>query len=145
MRRGVAVAADDGHARLREAQFGTDDVDDALLGVPHSEMLDAVPGAVLGQSLDLTPRLGLLDREVLVDGRDVVVGRGGDLRRASHAEAPALDAPEGHGRGHLVDILPVDVEHAAAAVLDAHGVCVPNLVQKCSSHINSPLRSFRLH
>ncbi len=117
---------------------------DALLGVPHPEMLDAVPGAVLGQGLDLPPRLGLLDREVLVNGRDVMVGRGGDLRRPRHTETPALDAPEGHGRSHLVNILPVDVEHTAAAILDAHGVCVPNLVQKRSSHINFPPRSFQL-
>ena len=33
--RGVAVAADDGHARLGQAQLGPDDVDDALVGVAH--------------------------------------------------------------------------------------------------------------
>ena len=33
VRGGVAVAADDGHARLRDAEFGADDVDDALLRV----------------------------------------------------------------------------------------------------------------
>ena len=32
---GVAVAADDGHARLGEALLGPDDVDDALAGVAH--------------------------------------------------------------------------------------------------------------
>ena len=32
---GVAVAADDGHARLGEALLGADDVDDALAGVAH--------------------------------------------------------------------------------------------------------------
>ena len=41
-----------------------------------------------------------------------------------------------------MDILPVDVEHAAAAVLDAHGVRVPNLVQKRLFHIMPLLRVF---
>jgi hypothetical protein len=36
MRRGVAVAADDGHARQREALLGADDVDDALALVVSS-------------------------------------------------------------------------------------------------------------
>ena len=75
VRRGVAVAADDGHARLGEAQFGTDDVHDALPGVAHAEMLDAEPGAVGRQRFDLPPRFRLGDRQVLVDGGDVVVGR----------------------------------------------------------------------
>ena len=142
--RSVAVAADDRHARLGESQLGADDVHDALLGVSHAEVLDAVAGAVLGQRLDLPPRLRLPDRKVLVDGRDVMVGRGRDLRRTRDAEAAAFDPRESHGRRHLVDILPVDVEHAAAAVLDTHRVRVPYLVQKRSSHINPPPRFFRL-
>ena len=136
--RSVAVAADDRHARLGESQLGADDVHDALPGVSHAEVLDAVAGAVLGQ------RLRLPDRKVLVDGRDVMVGRGRDLRRTRDAEAAAFDPRESHGRRHLVDILPVDVEHAAAAVLDTHRVRVPYLVQKRSSHINPPPRFFRL-
>ena len=34
---GVAVAADDGHARLGESLLGADDVDDSLPAVLHSE------------------------------------------------------------------------------------------------------------
>ena len=45
VRRGVAVAADDGHARLCESQFGADDVHDALARVAHAEMFDAEFGA----------------------------------------------------------------------------------------------------
>ena len=37
----VAVAADDGHARLREPEFRTDDVHDAAIGVPQPQQLDA--------------------------------------------------------------------------------------------------------
>ena len=41
VRRGVAVAADDRHAGLRVAELGTHDVDDALVEVPQSVVLDA--------------------------------------------------------------------------------------------------------
>ena len=94
----MAVAADDGHARLGEAQFGTDDVHDALPGIAHAEMLDAEPGAVGRQRFDLPPRFRLGDRQVLVDGGDVVVGRRRDLRRARHADAAPFESGESHGR-----------------------------------------------
>ena len=138
------VAADDGHARLCESQFGADDVHDALARVSHAEMFDAEFGAVGLQRLDLAPRFGLGDRQVLVDGRDVVVGRGGDLCRACHADAAPFQACESHGRRHLVDVLAVDVEHRASAVFGAHGVRIPYLVQKCPAHLTPPFPCVRL-
>ena len=42
----VAVAADDGHARLRVAQFGADHVDDALVGVVDVVEADAELAAI---------------------------------------------------------------------------------------------------
>ena len=47
VRRRVAVAADDGHAGLREALLRTDHVDDALLGAVQIVQADAEIGAVL--------------------------------------------------------------------------------------------------
>jgi hypothetical protein len=44
--RGVAVAADHGHARQGQSQLGTDDVHDALVGVAHRIAGDAELGAV---------------------------------------------------------------------------------------------------
>ncbi len=49
----VAVAADDGHARLGEALFRRDHVDDAAIVRGHVEQLDAVLGAVACQRGDL--------------------------------------------------------------------------------------------
>ena len=57
VRRGVAVAADDGHAGQGEALLGADDVDDALALVALVEILDAEIAGVLGQRLDLRWRL----------------------------------------------------------------------------------------
>ena len=53
VRRGVAVAAHDGHAGLRQALLGADDVDDAPVRVAHAEELDAELLAVLGEHLHL--------------------------------------------------------------------------------------------
>ena len=56
VRRGVAVAADDGHAGQGEALLGADDVDDALADVVDVEQRDAELAAVLLQGLDLDAR-----------------------------------------------------------------------------------------
>lgn len=138
VRGGVAVAADDRHARLREPQFGADDVYDPLPRIAHAEVLDAVAGAVGAQRLDLMPRLRLGDGEVLVHGGNVVVDRGGDAVGMYHADAAPRESGEGHGRGYLVDVLPVDVEHRAAALLGAHRVRIPDFVQKRPSHATPP-------
>ena len=45
--RGVAVAAGDGHARLGQAVFGSDDVDDALVGAGQVEKRHAELAAVV--------------------------------------------------------------------------------------------------
>jgi hypothetical protein len=53
VRGGVAVAADHGHAGLRQAQFRSDDVHDALMAGMHSVARDAEITAVLLELLDL--------------------------------------------------------------------------------------------
>ncbi len=67
--RGVAVAADDGHPRLGEALLGSDDVDDALVGVAHRIAGDAELGAVGVEHLELLGRDGVGHRLVDVGGR----------------------------------------------------------------------------
>ena len=94
---GVAVAADDGHARLGQALLGADDVDDALAGVAHRVLGDAELGAVGPQHLDLLARDRIGDRLVDVGGRDVVVlGGDGEVGAADRAAGQA-EAVEGLG------------------------------------------------
>jgi hypothetical protein len=68
--RGVRVAADDGHARLGDAQLRADDVHDALIARVHVVELDAEVGAVLAQRGDLLGR-NLIDD---VERPSMVVG-----------------------------------------------------------------------
>ncbi len=53
VRAGVAVAANDRHARLRQTQLGPDDMDDALLARVDVEKLNIKISAVGSQNLNL--------------------------------------------------------------------------------------------
>src|SRR5262249_1921559 len=73
VRRGMRVAADDRHARLREAELRADHVHDPLAAAPgriegHAELL-----AVLAQRLELLLRQRVNRR--VVTGGDVVIHR----------------------------------------------------------------------
>ena len=85
VRRGVAVAADDGGAGQREALLGADHVDDALAHVELVEILDAEVLGVLRQRLDLDAALLVVDAR----GCGRWSARCGRRRRASSpARAP---------------------------------------------------------
>ncbi len=130
VRRGVAVAADDGHAGLGAALLGADHVDDAVADIAHGEELDPPPGDVLAKRLQLQPGFLVLhrvDAERLAFGGDVVVGDGERPVRAAHLAARVAKPREGLRRGHLVDQVQVDVEDRLLAVL-ADDVGVPDLV-----------------
>ena len=108
--RGVAVAADDRHARQREALLRPDDVDDALAAVELVVILDAEFARVLGQLLDLQPALGIGDALAAVGGLHVVVDDGERLVRRAHLAAGQAQALERLRARHLVDEVAVDVE-----------------------------------
>ena len=131
---GVAVAADDRHARQRAALLRPDDVDDALVGVAHAVVGDAELGGVGGQHLELLGRDRVGHRLVDVLGRHVVVGGGhGELGAADPAPRQA-DAVEGLGAGHLVDEVEIDVEEVGLAGCSAHHVAVPHLLRERRGH-----------
>ena len=129
MRRGVAVAADDGHAGQRKALLRPDDVDDALAEVVLGIIFDAEIGGVPGQRLDLDAAFLVLDAELAVRrGRHVVVDDGQRLFGMAHLAAGQAQALEGLRAGHLVHEVAVDVEQAGAVVLAVDDVVVENLV-----------------
>ena len=135
VRAGVAVAADDGHARQGEALLRRDHMDDAAVGRRHVEQLDAVVGAVARQRVHL--RLGRLRvvRQFAVGaggqrGRGMVHRRLGAVRTARR-QAARLQLGEGLRRGDLVDQVQVDVQHGGGGVgLGDHDVGVPQLVEQ---------------
>ena len=84
VRAGVAVAADNGHARLRQSQFRADHVHDALLGGIHIEQRHAELFAVLLQGLNLPRRNGIGDGRAARLGGNVVVDRRDRALRLAH-------------------------------------------------------------
>ncbi len=91
---GVAVAADDGHARLRQAQLRADDVDDAAVGAVEAEQRDAKVAAVLLQLGDLGRGHDVDDGQVQRRGGDAVVHRGHRLLRPPDGQAARPQAAE---------------------------------------------------
>ena len=139
VRRGMAVAANDGRAGQREALLGADDVHDALALVVLVEVLDAEVARVLGQRLDLDAAVVVVDALGAIGRRHVVVDDGQRLLRRAHLAARHAQAFERLRAGHLVDEVAVDVEQARAVVLALDHVIVEDLVVECLSHAVSRL------
>ena len=128
--RRVRVAADDRHARLGQAQLGTDDVDDALVRRAEAVERDAELAAVVGQLLDLRGGHGVGDRQAPVVGRDRVVGRRHGLARSADGQAALAEAGEGLRARHLVDEVEVDPEDGRGARFVGDDVVVPDLLDE---------------
>ena len=86
MSRSMAVAAHDGHPRMRQTEFGSDNVDDTLLDFPEVEEPDTEVAAILAHHLDLYFRVRVSNGQRTIGRRDVMVqGRKGALRAADFA------------------------------------------------------------
>src|SRR2546430_371356 len=132
--RGVAVAARDRHAGLREAELGTDHVHNALLARRHVEerqaevlhVADHVDRHLLGQRIGVGA--GLVGR------RDDVIERAeGAL---GHPDFQ-LRIPEHLKRlrcGHLVDEMQADQELGLSRRQGPDGMCVPHFVEQRACH-----------
>ena len=129
---GMAVAADDGHARLSEAQLGADHVYDALVGRIKIEERDSEFFAIALQSLDLQPGNRIENRSAAWLGGDVVVDRReGSLRLPDQAVSDA-QAIEGLRRSDFVHQMEIDIKKRQAVVGNANYVLVPDLVEECA-------------
>src|SRR3954468_21045713 len=141
MRTGVAVPANDGHAGLSVALFGTDDMNDSLALVGEIEELNAGVVAILAESLDLLRGDRVDDVEAVGGNRwDVVVDRGDGA--IGTADLAAIDAQpfEGLWGSDLVNEMEVDVNERRLTGGFAHDVRRPDFIEKCSGlrHTSTP-------
>jgi hypothetical protein len=137
--RGVAVAADDRQAGLRQAQLRPDHVDDPLAPAAGCVERDVELGAVGAQRVELSAREGVLDRAV--GRRDVVVHRRERQIGAPHPSAREPEPFERLRRGHLVDQVQVDVEQGGLAALLVDDVALPDPVEQRLRHAWQRYRS----
>ena len=93
------------------------------------EIFDAELSHVLGQRLDLEPRLGLLDAAVRRSVVWMLWSTTASVRPGERTLPPRhAQALEGLRARHLVDEVAVDVEEAGAVGLTVDDVVVPDLV-----------------
>ena len=130
VRRGVAVAADDGHAGQRQAALGADDMDDSVLGMHHAEVRETKFGCVLLKRVDLGARYGILDGFVLIVRGSVVVGHAKNLVGAEDAQLATAKSGEGLGARHFMTVKAVDIELRRAVGHGLDDVGVPDFVEK---------------
>ena len=144
VRAGVAVAADERDARLREAQLGPDDVHDPLAGVGQVEQADAELAAIAfdGRHHLLGQAVG--ERAGLVIGGDDVVDGGQRPLGVHHLEPAVAEHGEGLGAGDFVDQVLADKELRLPRRQLADGVGVPDFVEQIATvrHVSLLLRIF---
>ncbi|MHC3926908.1 hypothetical protein ACMZ4W_02013 [Brevundimonas naejangsanensis] len=147
---GMAVAADDGHARLGQAQFRSHDVDDAALVRAPARQLDPVAGAVDLQRLDLSARLfGDIGQRPVRPGRQgggrMIQGGEGAVG-AADLQSARLDFGKGLRRGDFVDQMQVHIHDAGRLGGFRHDdVPVPHLLIQGlrPAHARAPVRRRR--
>src|SRR5260370_33607760 len=108
--RGMAVAADDGHARLSQAELGANDMNDALFGGAEVKKLQTELQAVVSHRLDLLRRVFIGNRAAAIGGRHVVVHGRESSRRVSDFAAGLAEPFEGLRRGDLVNQVEVYID-----------------------------------
>ncbi len=142
---GMAVTADDGHAGLGGAQFGSDDMHDAAVLTVPAKQLDAILGAIPLQGFDLL--MGLFGHigpfalrvrrqcgSRVIDGGQAAVG-------PPHRQPAALQFGKGLRRRHLVQQVQVDVKDRGCAIAPgcgflAHQVPLPYFLEQSGSHLS---------
>jgi hypothetical protein len=136
---GMTIAAHNGHAGLRAALFGANNMDNAVAQIAHGEILNAVQCDILGQSLKLQARLGILNSGQacgLVGGGGVVISDSEGQIGATYLATIGLQAFKGLGGGDFVDEVQVDIDERLARLRRANRVGVPYLVIECLCHAN---------
>ena len=134
VRRGVAVAAGDRHARLRQSELRPDHVHDPLVVAVERPQRNARFAAValerrghlLGHQIEegALPRAG---RHDVVDGPERAV-------RIRDLPSMLPEHVEGLRRRHFVDEVEADEQLRLSARQLPHGVRVPHLLKQCLGH-----------
>ena len=142
----MAVAADDGHSRLRQAQFGPNYMHNALLVGTFFDAVedDAVLGAVLLKLCDLFHDHVVDDGQCAVERRDAVIHRGEGAVGSARADAAFAQAFKCLGRCDLVHQMEIDVKNGWAIGLLGHDMRVPDFFKQCLRSVGHK-QNFKAH
>ncbi len=130
VRRGVAVAAGDGHPRLREPQLGPDDVHDALDPAREIEQPDPGGAAVALQRRQHVLGHDVQERPPLVERGNDVIDRADRALGKAHPPSPRAQHVERLRRRHLVDEMEADEKLGLPVRQPPDRVRVPDLLEQ---------------
>ena len=125
----MAVPANDGLSRLRDAQFRSDDVYDPVVLIHQWEKPDIMPAAVFGKFIHLQPGELFSNGKMLVQGRYVVICRSENTLWSPYRYPPALESRKGLGTGYLMNQVPVNVKHIRSLRYPVHNVLFPDFIK----------------
>ena len=106
-------------------------MDDSVLVVHHSEVVESEIGCIFSEGFDLCPADRVLDGLVLVVRRRVVVRHTEDFVRPEAFEASLPHSFESLRRSDFMAVKPVDIELSGSVFHVLHHMGVPNLIEKC--------------
>jgi hypothetical protein len=125
----MAVAANNGHARLCQAQLRPDHVHNPLLRRIHIKEPDTKFPAILLQGFNLSRGNGVGDRGTARLGWNVVVYRGYGSQRLPDPAPGRSQAIESLGRGNLMDEVQVNVKNRRPTAGFGYQVGGPDLFE----------------
>ena len=134
VRRGVTVAARDGHPRLRQPQLRPDDVDDPLRAAVQVEHRHAAAADVLLERRQHVLGHHVAERPPLVARRDDVIDGGDRPLRVLHAQPPRPQHVEGLRTGDLVNQVQADEELRLPVRQRTDGMEVPDFLEERRGH-----------
>src|SRR6266852_52085 len=132
VRAGVTVAADNSHARPRQAQLGPDYMDDALFARVDVKERDAEVATVLPQDLDLPGGDRIGDRHGPIRSGDVVIDRGYGEIGPAHLAVCRAQALECLRRSDFVHQVQIDVEQSRLVLSGAYYMRIPDFFEECA-------------
>ncbi len=135
VRAGMAVAADNRHARLRQTLFRPDHMDDTLVFRAQVEERDAEISTVLAHEIQLLPGLRVENRDdplsVARGRRRAVIHRGNRLVRVADLQAALAQHRKCLRRRDFMHQMKVNVQHRRGILgLRTHDVVIPHLLKQ---------------
>ena len=128
VRAGVAVAANQGRTRQREAQFRPDDVDDTVPMIVHGDVGDGEAPRILGQARDLPGSETVGKRIGAKACRHGMIGDGDVRIRPPQRAIFADQTGESLRARDLLDQMTIDVDQRVPIVIGLDDMRSPNLV-----------------
>src|SRR5271156_810130 len=132
VRAGVAIAANDGHPRLRQPEFRPDHMHDSLIRRIHVKQPHPEFFTVGLERRNLLGGNEIGNRSSARLGRNIVVDRGHRPRRLAYVSSRYPQSIEGLGRSHFMHQMQIDIDDRRPAFRLRYQMRIPDLFEKCS-------------